>query len=168
MSSKRNHVQTMVLTALFAAIIFIFTAYILHIPFLTGYIHFGDTFIYLAASLLPAPYAVAAAAIGAGLSDLLTFPIWVGPTLLIKSLTALCFSSKTSRIVCKRNILGLVLAFFTSVVGYYIATGLLFQDWLIPMIRIGTDIVPPLVCAVLYLALGKILDQMKIRSFIHH
>lgn len=158
----------MVLTALFAAIIFIFTAYILHIPFLTGYIHFGDTFIYLAASLLPAPYAVAAAAIGAGLSDLLTFPIWVGPTLLIKSLTALCFSSKTSRIVCKRNILGLVLAFFTSVVGYYIATGLLFQDWLIPMIRIGTDIVPPLVCAVLYLALGKILDQMKIRSFIHH
>ena len=168
MSSKSNHVQTLVLTALFAAIIFIFTAYILHIPFLTGYIHFGDTFIYLAASLLPPPYAVAAAAIGAGLSDLLTFPIWVGPTLLIKSLTALCFSSKTTRIVCKRNILGVVLAFFISVIGYYIATGLLFQDWLIPMIRLGTDIVPPLVCAVLYLALGRILDQMKIRSFIHH
>ena len=168
MSSKPNQLRTLVLAALFAAIIFVFTAYILHIPFLTGYIHFGDTFIYLAACLLPTPYAVAAAAIGAGLSDLLTFPIWVGPTILIKSLTVLCFTSKTGRIVCKRNIAGLVLAFFVSVVGYYIATGLLFQDWLIPMVRIGTDIVPPLVCAVIFLALGRILDQMNIKSLIHH
>ena len=166
MSSHRQ-IKTLVLAALFAAIIFVFTAYILHIPFLTGYIHFGDTFIYLVSALLPAPYAVTASVIGAGLSDLLTFPIWVGPTILIKALTSLCFSSKTEKIICKRNIIGLVLAFFVSVVGYYIATGLLYQDWLFPLVRVGTDIVPPVVCSVLFLILGKILDQMHIKALIN-
>ena len=50
--------------ALFAAVITLTTAYLLHIPVPTGYVHLGDAFVYLAAPLLPAPYAVAAAANG--------------------------------------------------------------------------------------------------------
>ena len=51
-----------------------------------GYIHFGDAIIYLTATLLPAPYAIAAAAIGGGLADLLTAPMWILPTIIIKML----------------------------------------------------------------------------------
>ena len=48
-----------VLAALFAAAIALATAYLLHIPLPTGgYVHLGDTLIYLAACLLPTPYAV--------------------------------------------------------------------------------------------------------------
>ena len=60
--------------AMFAAMITLTTAYLFHIPIGAngGYIHFGDAFIYLAASLLPMPYACAAAAIGGGLADFLS------------------------------------------------------------------------------------------------
>ena len=109
----KNHqfLLQMVLTALFAAAITIMTAYMLHIPIPTGgYIHLGDALIYLAACLLPAPFAAAAAAIGAGLADLLTAPVWVLPTLMIKAVIVLFFTSKGERLLCRRNIAAVVLA----------------------------------------------------------
>lgn len=65
---NRQKLYRMTITALFAAAIAVMTAYLLHIPIPGGYVHIGDSLIYLAASLLPLPYAVAAAAIGAGLA----------------------------------------------------------------------------------------------------
>jgi len=54
---KNRTTRRICLTALMAAIIYVFTAYI-HVPSHTGYTHVGDGFLYLAASLLPAPFAV--------------------------------------------------------------------------------------------------------------
>ena len=70
----RQNTSKIVTAGLFAAMITIMTAYICHIPYGAngGYIHFGDTLIYLAAVLLPRPYALAAAAIGGGMADMLT------------------------------------------------------------------------------------------------
>ena len=81
-----NSAARMTLTGLFAAMITLMTAYICHIPYGAngGYIHFGDALIYIAAVLLPRPYALAAAAIGGGLADLLTAPMWA-PCLLYTS-----------------------------------------------------------------------------------
>ena len=64
---KNRTTRRICLTALMAAIIYVFTAYI-HVPSHTGYTHVGDGFLDLAASLLPAPFAAAAGAIGAGLA----------------------------------------------------------------------------------------------------
>ena len=91
----RNHLEKhslsislLTITGLFAAMITLMTAYICHIPYGSngGYIHFGDTLIYLAAALLPRPYALTAAAIGGGLADLLTAPMWAPATIIIKML----------------------------------------------------------------------------------
>ncbi len=102
--SQRENLRLLTTTALFAAAITVMTAYMLHIPLPTGgYIHLGDALIYLAACLLPVPYAAAAAAIGAGLADLLTAPMWVLPTLVIKAVLVLFFTSKSERILCPRN-----------------------------------------------------------------
>ena len=80
---ESKKLRLLCLAALFAGAIAVTTAYLLHIPIPTGgYIHLGDALIYLAACLLPAPYAVGAAMVGAGLADLLTAPLWVVPTLL--------------------------------------------------------------------------------------
>ena len=77
MAKKKANKQLIyvVMAALFAAIITVVTAYVLRIPTGNGYIHLGDSFIFLAASLLPLPYAIAAAAVGAGLADALTAPM---------------------------------------------------------------------------------------------
>ena len=50
---KNRTTRRICLTALMAAIIYVFTAYI-HVPSHTGYTHVGDGFLYLAASILPA------------------------------------------------------------------------------------------------------------------
>ena len=63
MAKKKANKQLIyvVMAALFAAMITVFTAYVLRIPAGNGYIHLGDSFIFLAASLLPLPYAIVAA-----------------------------------------------------------------------------------------------------------
>lgn len=59
---RETRLRLLTLTGIFAALICLFTAYICHIPVGPngGYLHFGDTFIYVAASLLPQPYALLA------------------------------------------------------------------------------------------------------------
>ena len=66
MIKKRSNIYNLTLSGIFAALITIFTAYIGHIPIGIngGYIHFGDGLIYLAATILPMPYAMLAGAIG--------------------------------------------------------------------------------------------------------
>lgn len=106
------------MTGLFAAMIYVLTAW-LHIPTGAGYTHAGDGLIYLAASMLPTPYAMAAGAIGAGLADGLSgFVVWLPGTIVIKAITALCFSRKTEKIICVRNLLGIIPALVICVVCY--------------------------------------------------
>ena len=68
-------VKRITATAVMAALTTLMTAYIFHIPVGVngGYVHLGDTMIYLAAAFLPLPYACAAGAIGGGLADLWFF-----------------------------------------------------------------------------------------------
>ena len=63
---SHQKVSRLTSTALFAALICVTTAYIFHIPFGVngGYVHIGDSLIYLAAAFLPTPYAMFAGAIG--------------------------------------------------------------------------------------------------------
>ncbi|HIS81440.1 MAG TPA: ECF transporter S component [Candidatus Scatomonas merdavium] len=77
-------------TALMAALVFLGT-YIFKIPSpFGGYAHLGDCMIILSVCLLGTGHAVLAAAIGAGLADLLGgYMIWVVPTAVIKGVWAL-------------------------------------------------------------------------------
>lgn len=118
-------------TALFAAMITLMTTYILHIPYGAngGYVHFGDALIYLAATLLPRPYAIAAAVIGGGLSDLLTAPMWAPATILIKALITLPFTSQKPHLINHQNMIAPVIAALISIIGYYLAEGLIFGSF---------------------------------------
>ena len=119
---QKDKIHLLTITALFAAAIAVMTAYLLHIPIPTGgYIHLGDALIYLAACLLPVPYAAAAAAIGAGLADLLTAPMWVLPTLVIKAVIVLFFTNKGERLLCRRNLAAVVAAGLFSPAAYALA-----------------------------------------------
>ena len=113
---QKDKIHLLTITALFAAAIAVMTAYLLHIPIPTGgYIHLGDALIYLAACLLPVPYAAAAAAIGAGLADLLTAPMWVLPTLVIKAVLVLFFPAAYALAGCAMT--GTMAAFVPQFLG---------------------------------------------------
>ena len=115
--------KNIVLTGLLAAMMIFTTAYILHIPIVGGgYIHLGDTILYMAAALLPTPYAMAVGVIGGGLADVLTgAAVWAPATVIIKAVMALAFTAKKDRLLCRRNLLALLLAGAVGVVGYYAA-----------------------------------------------
>lgn len=120
---KKQSLHHLVFAAIFAAAIAVTTAYVLHIPLPTGgYVHVGDSLIYLAACLLPTPWAVAAGAIGAGLADLLTAPMWVLPTVIVKALICLPFTARRSKLLCTRNVAAVFIAGILSPALYGIAS----------------------------------------------
>ena len=161
---KNRTTRRICLTALMSAIIYVFTAYI-HVPSHTGYTHVGDGFLYLAASLLPAPFAAAAGAIGAGLADLLSgYGIWATGTVIIKVLTAFCFTNRREKLVNKRNVLGILPALVLCVGGYYLYEALITGNFTAPALGIPGYLTQVALSSVVYLALGSALARAGIKK----
>ncbi|MBP5751137.1 MAG: TIGR04002 family protein [Firmicutes bacterium] len=159
---KQDRSITLVaLTGVFAALITLFTAFFIHIPIGVngGYLHFGDAVIYLAASLLPLPYAVAAAAIGGGLADLLTAPMWAIATVIVKSLIVLPFTSSHERMLCRRNYAAPVFALFITCLGYYAAEAILFGSVPALIASVTGNLVQAIGSACFYFVLAYAFDK---------
>ena len=132
---KNNKIRLMCFAGIFTAIVFVFTAY-LHIPSHTGYTHVGDGFIYLAACLLPLPYAMFVGAAGALLADCLTgFAIWAPGSIIIKTAAVLVFSRKSKNIICLRNILALIPAWAFCIGGYYLYEAMITGNFVAPLAK---------------------------------
>ena len=161
--SKNKHLTA---SALFAALICVTTAYMFHIPFGTngGYIHIGDALIYLAAAILPTPYAISAAALGGLFADLFTAPVWAPATFIIKALIASTFTSNKKNIVNLRNIIALFAAAIISIAGYYIAELILFGNAAVAAVSIISSTIQAIGSTVLFIAFGLALDKMKFKS----
>lgn len=109
------------------ALVFVIARFLPPIPLGNqGYVNVGDSIIYLAAWMLPTPYAVAAGAIGAALSDLTYgYVMWVIPTLVVKALLVLTAKGLSFR--SKYPVFMIALSGVTGVVGYYLAEVLLIR-----------------------------------------
>lgn len=153
-------------TGIMAALITIMTAYICHIPIGVngGYVHFGDSLIYLAATLLPTPYALAAAAIGGGMADLLTAPMWTVATIIIKMLITIPFTNKSSKIITPRNVFSTVLAYLISGLGYFVAEYILFGNWSVLLVSLTQTLVQSGGSAIFFVILGLALDKVHVKS----
>ena len=155
------------LAGLFAALIALFTAYILHIPAgPNGYIHLGDALIYLAAALLPMPYAMAAGAIGGGLADLLTAPMWAPATVIIKILIVIPFTSKHNKLLAKRNLIAPVIAMLITIIGYYFAELILYGKETAFLVSVTSNSIQGLGSAAVFYILGVALDKAGIKTLI--
>ena len=107
-----------VIAAMFAAMIAVMTAFVQIKTPTGGYVHLGDSMIYLAASFLPLPYAILTAAIGGGIADLLVYPETIIYTIIIKAINAIFFSAKGDKLLTKRNALMTIPSGLVTVVGY--------------------------------------------------
>ena len=153
------------LTGVFTALIFVFTAFV-HVPSYTGYVHIGDSFIYLAASILPLPYALFAGAAGAVLSDVLTgFAVWAPASLIIKSATVLFFTWKKPTFLTKRNYLALIPAAALCIGGYDIYEVMLYGTFVTPAYGMLGNLVQAVFSSVVYLIAGVTLDKMKVKQW---
>lgn len=129
--SKENEKLLLIVYAgLFAAMTALLTA-TLHIPVGNGYIHCGDAVIYLAAAVLPMPYAIGASAVGGMMADVLSgYPMYALPTFIIKGLLALTFALiGGERKLSLRRIMGLVACGIVSILGYWVTAVILYGGW---------------------------------------
>lgn len=127
---RQENLRKLTTASIFAALIFVFT-FTFKIPNISGYTHLGDAFIFLGIFFLDWRYATLAAGVGAALADLIGgYPLWVGPTFLIKA-TMVLLAVFLIKKVFHENKVGTVVAFVVAgawqVFGYFVAATLLFD-----------------------------------------
>ncbi|MCL2217965.1 MAG: TIGR04002 family protein [Defluviitaleaceae bacterium] len=173
---KLGNARVLALSAVFAALIFI-SITLFRIPNgLGGFIHFGDSLIYVAAVILPFPYALFVAAIGPGLFNLFSeSPFWFPFTIVIKPIMALCFTSRGSKILgSKRNIIAPFVAGAINTILYFGANMILFAMGILPGGHVGVwaagvAAFPALLVQgggsiVIFFILAHALDRLKIKE----
>lgn len=165
MNNKKT--KQIVLSALFAAMVFVCTRFT-QIPIFggQGYVHIGDAFVFLSASMLPAPFAVAASAIGSGLADFTSgYTMYVLPTAIIKALMALTFfGNKNKKLLSVRSIVSCVIACLILVGGYYATEVILYQNFISPILGMVWNAAQGIFSAVAFIVLAIALDKAKAKE----
>jgi uncharacterized repeat protein (TIGR04002 family) len=158
-------IKLLIISALFTAITAIFILFV-RIPVVVsgGIIHVGDSIIYLAACILPFPYALIAAGIGGAMANVLGGHLMFAPfTMIIKALITLPYSAKSEKILTKRNALMVLPAGCITVAGYFVAVWVLF-DIPIAVAAIYGDVIQAAGSAVLFIVIAAALDKVKLKQ----
>lgn len=145
-------------TALFAALIFVLTFFV-RIPSAGGYIHPGDSLLYICALALGSPWAALSGALGEGLADIASgFSAYVPATVIIKCAAAFCFAlAPKRRLLTAGSILSSVLAGILTVGGYYIADLIIDKGFAVA--AIPGNAVQAAASAAIFAALAAALDS---------
>ncbi|MCL2030714.1 MAG: TIGR04002 family protein [Oscillospiraceae bacterium] len=156
-------IKRLALSAVLAAMTLALTS-LGKIPVGNGYLHLGDSVIYLAACVLPFPYAALAAAVAGALSDALGgYAVYILPTLMIKALITLPFTPKSDTILTRRNAMMVFPAGAITVAGYFMAGRILF-GWPGAMAGLPGDTLQAAGSAVLFLVFAAALDKAKLKK----
>ena len=163
-STKTKYLVT---SSLFSALICITIVSILHIPVggNNGYVHIGDTFIYLAAAILPTPYAMVCAAIGASMADLITgSAAWVIPTIIIKPILVLFITSKHNKIITTRNVIGAFIAGFVGWTLYMLAEGIMIGSFTSAFVFSIIGLTQPIGSFIVFIIIGLMFDKLGVKK----
>jgi len=158
-------IRLLTMTALFTAMITV-SILVIHIPIgAGGIIHVGDAVIFLAACVLPLPYALIAASLGGGLANLhLGFlATWLPFTMIIKPLLVFCFR-REGQLICGRNFLALAAAAVISMGGYYLAGVVIFGNWISPIYFIPGNLIQSIGSTAVFIIIAVVFDRMKVRE----
>lgn len=172
--SKNNYLFKICLTGLMAALIAVFTAFI-KIPtgINNGYLHFGDSVIYLAGCIV-GPFGIISAAIGGALADIMAgVAVWAVPTAIIKALNCLPFVLVTRYYIKKKGCFKIVNAYtvtmtvvsaLITVFGYLLAESLMYS-FPTALTSVPFSMVQAVGSGVIFVLMGKALEKAKIERF---
>ncbi len=157
--AAHKHIKLICISAMLAALIFAAT-FLIKIPLAVGYVHIGDGIVFLASALLPAPYAMAATAIGVSLADLCSgYVFYIPITSLVRILTVICFSRKKP-LLSARNIIGLLLGILICAVGYWGFEAIfVYENALAALAGVPFNLAQSTVGAVVYIVIAKTADK---------
>lgn len=178
MNEKNSErIRLIALSGMFAAMITVMTTFIRIPASHNGYTHAGDSMIYLAAMVLPAPFAAAASSVGGFMADILAgAPEWAFATAIIKAINTLPFIAvryylkklgRDNRIISPYSIAMLIPTSLVTIVGYYIAEGLMFGFEASLVTTLLTGWLQPTAGAAVFILVGGALDGIGFKSKIY-
>ena len=167
--TENSKLRLFAVSALFSALTV--AATMIHLPVMSqgGYVHLGDSIIYLAAALLPFRYAAPSAAIGGALADLLAgYFNWAPFTAVIKAMNVIPFLivskiSDKKKIVCVKNIIACILSGIVTCGLYFLASRIIYGSFAASIADLPGNIIQAVGSAVIYILLGSALDAAKFR-----
>ncbi len=138
---QMNKVTTLLLTAIFMAIIAVTIIFIkIPIPFTQGFVNLGDGVIFLGLLILGWKYGAIAAGIGAALGDILSgYAVWAPWTLIIKIAMILVAGLIIEKSPAKNNwiiIMAMSLGGIVMMGGYYLAEGIMYGNFITPIVAL--------------------------------
>lgn len=143
---KTNNLKSLVITAVAIALTYVFTAFInIRLPFAPngGLIHLGNVPLFIFAIIFGKKTGAIAGGIGMGLFDLLSgWTAWAPFTLI----TVGCMGYVTGMITEKKKsyswmIVAMLAALLIKIAGYYIAEGIIYGNWIVPLSSIPGNVI---------------------------
>ena len=163
-SKARTLTKRIAFSAVFMALIIVFTSFV-KVPIgIGGYVHLGDLMIYLCASVLPLPFAIIVAGLGGALSDVIAgCAIWAPFTLVIKMLLVVCFTPKKGTVLCLRNYIAAAICLVITMIGCFFSEVIIYGDWG-AYVNMPWNLIQALISGVVYIIIGIALDKLKVKE----
>lgn len=173
--TNKYGIKDLVITALFIALVYVFTAFInvrLPIGGNGGLIHLGNIPLFIAAIIFGKRTGCIAGAVGMGLFDLLSgWVIWAPFTFVIVGLMGFVvglITEKKKKHIFLWYTLAIIAALAVKIVGYYFAEVILYQNFLVPFESIPGNIIQVsaagIVTLIIAYPLSKIATKMGVRD----
>jgi len=156
-----TRVFNMVMMGLMTCLVIVSTMFIkIPIPMTQGYVHLGDSMIFLGVLILGKKNGSLAAGIGSAMGDILGgYAFWAPWTLVIKFIMAWILGVFVERFEKKGETVGMVIAGIEMTAGYYIASSVMYGSWIVTLAdipwNVGQFAVGMIIASVLYRALDK-------------
>ena len=161
---KKVNVTDIAITGVCVALTLVATAFInVRLPIAAngGLVHLGNVPLFLAAIIFGKKTGAFAGAFGMGLFDLLSgWTLWAPFTFVIVGLMGFAVGKITeNRIGFRWNVLAIAVACVIKIVGYYIAEGIIYGNWVAPALSIPGNLVQIGVAAVIVLPIVEIVRK---------
>ncbi len=159
-AKSSNKIQELAIDAVFIALTYVFTAFInIKLPIAAngGLIHLGNIPLFVAAIVFGWKTGMIAGGIGMALFDMISgfWTTWAPFTLIIVGLMGFAVGKITEkRNSYVTNIAAFTVAAIIKVVGYYIAEGVIYGNFIAPVSSIPGNLVQILVAAVIVLPIS--------------
>ncbi|MCI6996441.1 MAG: ECF transporter S component [Eubacterium sp.] len=161
---KKVNVTDIAITGVCIALTLVATAFInIRLPIAAngGLVHLGNVPLFLAAIIYGKKTGAFAGAFGMGLFDLLSgWTLWAPFTFVIVGLMGYTVGKITeNRVGFRWNVLAIAAACVIKVVGYYIAEGIIYSNWVAPALSIPGNLVQIGVAAVIVLPVVEVVRK---------
>lgn len=164
---KFSRIQDLTILGLLIALVAVSTM-VIKIPTIAteGYIHLGDSMIFLAAIMFGKKRGAIAGGFGSAMADLLLgYTHWILPTLIIKTLmgygVGVIADQESSNLINLRNGISLLFGASWMVLGYFIAGGIMKGSFLVAAASVPANLIQGFVGALLFIPIGAALKRTK-------